>query len=389
MMEIPSLTFDRILLIKGGSFDLPSIPAGEKGTISLPLDQFNIKGDNEIYLTVSLVLKQSTLWANAGHEVAWFQHRLHEPTSKSTSSSLNHLSSKLQVSTEGSVVKISGLNFVFTFDRARGSVKSWAVDGKEILYPDPKTGVAVIPSFWRPATDNDVSGSLPYWQRFGVDALTSQLRSFSIDSSDSQKTVLKAHTYLTPPVLGWGWNSEVEYTVYATGALSIDVARLSPTGPFPEHIPRVGLNLHGSEALEQVSWFGLGPGESYPDKKSAQHVGIWDVESVNELQIPYDVPQENGNRLETRWVKFGSRGAGLRASRVDEDSQFSFVASHHSTDTIQSARHPPDLVEDGAVHLRLDARVAGVGSGACGPAVREDLMVKTEEYKFKFLLEPL
>lgn len=343
---------------------------------------------------MSLVLKQATAWAPAGHEVAWFQHQLHAPkaTVATAPRGLNKLSSKLDVTTIGSLLAVTGTNFNFTFDRARGYLKNWSVNGHMLLHVDPKTGVAVIPSLWRPVTDNDVSGSLPYWQRFGVDALTSQLRSFVVDTSDPQKAVVKAHTFLTPPVLDWGYHAEIEYTVYTTGALSINVTRLSPTGAKPEYIPRVGLDLYGSNALDGVSWLGLGPGESYPDKKDSQRVGLWEVETISELRTPYDVPQENGNREDTRWLEVASPMAGFRAARSGSsahDSHFSFAASRYSNDTVQAARHPPDLVEDEAVHLRLDARVAGVGTGACGPAVKEDFMVKTGDFAFEFLLEPL
>lgn len=381
-------------MVAAGSLELPTIAAGTKGTIPLPSHQLDLSGQEEAYLTVSLVLKHTTSWAPAGHEVAWFQHQLHAPSATATAptSSLNKVSSKLDITAKGTLVEISGVNFNFAFDRARGYLKNWVVNGHTLLHADPKTGVAVIPSFWRPATDNDVSGSLPYWRRFGVDTLTSQLRSFSIDTSDPQKAVVKAHTFLTPPVLDWGYHAEIEYTVYTTGALSIDVVRLSPAGSKPDYIPRVGLNLYGSKELDNVSWFGLGPGESYPDKKDSQRVGVWEVETVSQLHTPYDVPQENGNREETRWLKVASPMAGLRATRSGssvDDSQFSFLASRHSDDTIQAAQHPPDLVEDEAVHLRLDARVAGVGTGACGPAVKEDFMIKTEDFSFKFLLEAL
>lgn len=39
--------------------------------------------------------------------------------------------------------------------------------------------------------------------------------------------------------------------------------------------------------------------------------------------------------------------------------------------------------------MRLDARVVGVGTGACGPRVREDALVKVEPMEFSFVLEAL
>ncbi|KAH6889772.1 glycosyl hydrolases family 2, TIM barrel domain-containing protein [Thelonectria olida] len=380
-------------LLAAGALELPVVKAGEKRSVDIPAEALKFKSDKEVYLTVSLTLKHKTAWAPIGHEVAWAQHRLQNSTVHSADQAiLDRPSSEIKVTSKGSQVTISGDEFVFEFDRARGGLKRWASNGQTILDPNPKDGVAIIPSFWRPGTDNDVPASLPYWRRFGVDNLTSQLRSLVIDSS-ADKVVVKARSFITPPVLDWGWDCEIEYTVTASGALIIDVTRLAPTGSFPSHVPRIGLNLHASKSLDQVRWLGLGPGESYPDKKSSQRVGIWEVASVSELHTPYDVPQENGNRLETRWLTLTDvrSHAGLRVSRLDggADAEFSFVASRHSDEVVQAALHPPDLVEGDGVFVRVDAKVAGVGTAACGPGVRDDLLVKSEETTFKIKLEKI
>ncbi|KAG6031191.1 hypothetical protein E4U41_007652 [Claviceps citrina] len=377
----------------GDKLALPDVPPGRTSQISLPDALSTCKSTKEVYLTISVRLAHETSWAETGHEVAFFQHRIQTASKISAGSlSMNKLSSKeMQVSTKGSAVTVSGLNFCFTFDRARGVLKSWIVNGEEMLSGDGAAGGAVHPSFWRPATDNDVSGSLPYWQRFGVDRLTSQLRSFAVDTSRSDQVVIKAHTFVTPPVLAWGFDCEVEYTMTNTGLLRINMARLHATGSVPDHIPRIGFNLRLNKALDRAKWFGLGPGESYPDKKSSQRVGVWQVDHVADLHVPYDVPQENGNRMATRWVRLNTHQpspSGIRARRIGEDSTFSFVASRHSAETVQAAKHPTDLVEeDDATLLRLDVEVAGVGTGACGPAVREDLMVRCKDMSFGFELE--
>ena len=165
----------------------------------------------------------------------------------------------------------------------------------------------------------------------------------------------------------------------------------------PAHVPRVGLNLCLPRRFDAVKWQGLGPGESYPDKRSAQRMGVWSADSVAELQTPYEVPQENGNRMATRWVKvFEPQGTGVRAAAGDAsewsancEREFSWVATRHDAKALQDAMHPCDLVEEDATLVRLDAQVAGVGTAACGPGVREDLLVKVEEMKFSFVLEGL
>jgi len=122
------------------------------------------------------------------------------------------------------------------------------------------------------------------------------------------------------------------------------------------------------------------------------------VGDVAELQTGYEVPQENGNRMGTRWVSLrdGEGKTGLRAiaSGGDDwsrncDREFSFLVTTHSVESLQGAAHPCDLVEESATLVRLDAKVAGVGTGACGPGVRGDLLVGVEGMRFGFVLEAL
>jgi beta-galactosidase len=54
----------------------------------------------------------------------------------------------------------------------------------------------------------------------------------------------------------------------------------------------VGLELEAPKGLEQVRWLGLGPHETYPDRK---HSGLKDVHTahVKDLHTPYVVPSES------------------------------------------------------------------------------------------------
>lgn len=355
-----------------------------------------IDTDKEVFLTVSLHLRHGQSWAKHGHEIAWHQHRLATPEALTGPASATQLASDLKIVKGQSTLVVECPAFSFTFDRARGYLTSWVIDGVPILQGDSgkASGAVIKPGFWRPPTDNDQPVSIPYWQRFGVDILTSQLRDFTITSSTGPKgeqphtVTVTAKTFLSPPVLDWGWNVVTDYTVSTTGTLEIAVST-SPSGSFPSHVPRIGLDCRLPRRFDAVRWYGLGPGESYPDKAAAQRVGIWEVDSVTELHTPYEVPQEGGNRMGTRWVTLTEpQGAGLRVTG-GVDGEFSWRASRYADATVREAKHPCDLVEEDATLLRLDAKVAGVGTAACGPGVREDLLVKAEEIKFAFLLEPV
>ncbi|KAK4231087.1 glycoside hydrolase [Podospora fimiseda] len=385
-----------------GAFDLPAILPGETKKASLDdklASTLNGLGGKDVFLTISLILRHTTAWAKAGHEIAWHQHRTTLPSDKTTylelQTSNRDLASRVRLNQSATSLTVSDNGFCFVFDKTTGHLRLWEVDQSHLLIPDPGTGSALSLGFWRPHTDNDIPHSLPYWKRFGLDALTSQLRSIKTTTAPEAITIV-SNLYIAPPVLNWGFNAEISYTINNSGALNISV-RLNPVGYHPpSHIPRVGLNLRLAPRFDKVKWLGLGPGESYPDKQSAQRVDVYDSD-IEGLHTGYDVPQENGNRMGTRWLLLGNSGIispGIRVTGKDSKI-FSFAASKYSAKTIEEARHPCDLEgkeeKDGAILVKLDAEVAGVGTAACGPGVREDLLVKVEEdgMKFGFVLKPM
>jgi beta-galactosidase len=238
-----------------------------------------------------------------------------------------------------------------------------------------------------------MSYDLGEWRRFGLDALTSQLRKMHV-VQHSTSIEVTADTYLSAPILGWGFFASINYTVSGNGALTVNV-HLKPRGPTPADLPRMGLDLLLADELDNASWFGLGPGEAYADKKRSQKVGIYNATTA-ELHTPYEVPQEGGNRMETRWLHVhDSRGWGLRVTRVKEESDkqptelFQWVATRYSAEAVEAARHAPELVPEKRVRLRLDAESCGVGTGACGPRTLDMYRVKCEERKFGFDLQPV
>jgi len=386
------LTCSSTTLLESGELLIPEVKARQQAEFSLPQSIFSHTGENETFLTISFRLRAATSWADASHEVAWWQHKL--PSPATAQKPLPSLESRhtLQVQDSNTSLQISGSSWTLDFDRARGYLTSWQSAGHTLLQQDPRTSAAIIPSFWRAPTDNDVPISLPYWRRFGLDDMTSQLRSLSVQSSEETgEVVVKTSTYLSPPVLAWGYNATTTYTAFPNGSLAVKV-KLEPTGSYPKTIPRVGLELHLPKALDEATWFGPGPGESYPDSRRSQKVGIWS-KTVAELQTNYEVPQENSNRMDTRWLTISeSGGSGISVTggtTSDGTNLFKWAAGRQTAATLEAARHPCDLVEEDATLLRLDAEVAGVGSAACGPGVREEFEVKCRDIEFEFVLRPV
>ncbi|KAI1082524.1 intracellular beta-galactosidase BgaD [Whalleya microplaca] len=373
--------------LESGELSVPDVKAWTRAELILPADVSKYKdNEEEVFLTITFALRTTNNWAKSSHEVAWWQHKISEKPVQVAASPLV-LAGQVAIQDSRASVVISGSGWSVTFDKTRGYITAWKNGGEDLLEVDDETHAAVFPNFWRSPTDNDVPGAVPHWKKHGVDSITSQLRTFNVSRNEKTSAVeVAAHTYLAAPIVGWGYDVHTLYTISPAGSISIKVD-LKPTGPKPDYIPRLGLGLRLPKKLDSVNWFGRGPGESYPDKQQAQRIGIWEG-TVAGLQIPYDVPQENGNRMDTRWVRIGSpQGAGLVARKASDSKTFSWQATRHAPKTLERARHPCDLVEEDANLLFLSHKVAGVGTGACGPAVRDDLKVKVEDDQFEFVLE--
>lgn len=54
---------------------------------------------------------------------------------------------------------------------------------------------------------------------------------------------------------------------------------------------RVGLSFQVPKELEEVSWFGLGPHENYPDRKRGALLDIHHSQA-KDLYVPYVMPGE-------------------------------------------------------------------------------------------------
>ena len=82
----------------------------------------------------------------------------------------------------------------------------------------------------------------------------------------------------------------------------------------PLWLPRVGMTLTLDERLNQVEWYGRGPQENYPDRKTGYKIGIY-RSTVDDMYEPYLIPQDYGLRTDNRWVRMtDEQGLGLEFS---------------------------------------------------------------------------
>ncbi|WPH01329.1 Hypothetical protein R9X50_00416800 [Acrodontium crateriforme] len=358
--------------ISTGSLPLPSILAGQSREVLLPPDILNHKGKIGMLVTIRFNLNKTLAWASTGHEIAWTQAWIGEAGPSVSPPVSLATSAPLQVQSSKTTWSISNDIFEVTFDRARGTIQSWSSGGKPLLVTSPEVCGAITPAFWRAPIDNDRPRDTIYWKRFGLDSMTSQLRSLSLNQISQDEVEIVSSTYLAPPILNWGYESTLTYRISSNNSIEIS-SKLKPTGKFPETVPRIGLELRLDKGLVMAKYCGLGPGESYPDKCSASHIGVFES-SVKDLSTMYEVPQENGERMGAHFVELmdHANGLGIKATRIDLRDTFGWAAGYHSPQALQKAKHPCDLIEEDTLLFRLDHQIAGVGTGACGPGIAPD-----------------
>ena len=133
------------------------------------------------------------------------------------------------------------------------------------------------------------------------------------------------------------------------------------------------------ETVTKAAWFGLGPGEAYPDSKEAQKVGYYKL-PVEALSTNYTYPQENGNRHEVRRAAFyDDKMCGILVSGAP---LFDFSAHHYTAQALEEAKHPHEIEYCDELVLNLNWKSAPLGSNSCGPLPEDKLLIKPGDFKF-------
>ena len=320
--------------VESGELDLPHVAAGESVEFDLPA---KAGSDAETWLTVRAVLAGDEPWAQTGHEIGWGQVRLVERP-------------------RGAALPGSG---AVALDRVRGVLTELAgltVDGPRL-------------DAWRAPTDNDRiphDSAADAWRAIGLH----RLRHRVVDVRDQDGGVV-VRTRTAPAALDAGFLSTMRWVPLAGGGLLLDVS-VQPEGEWPAPIPRLGLVWSLPAELDDVTWYGGGPGEAYPDTRRAARIGRF-TSSVDGLQTPYVMPQENGRRADVRWAELTGGGGGVRIEALPSDEgdpgTFAFTARRWTSADLDAARHPVDLVPRDRVWLTVDLAHRGIGTASCGPDV--------------------
>ena len=399
-------------VIASGEIALDLEP-GETGIYTIPFTKPAVNPGKEYRITVSSVLKEDTIWAGKGHELAWEQFEL--PDWYITPAAAAKPAGNVRIG-EGGIV--SGDGFTYLFDLENGALKSMVVDGKELLKSPLKLNI------WRAPVADEVDG----WDGFTtMSGNYSDKRGYAVAGSDQTIASMyyAAHVddpvFLNDPVKLYqaggsayvdvrelavfggmtdpdkdnpenylrsrglaAFESIYRYRIDADGTISVK-HYLNPQGQMPQWLPRIGLTLSLDSGLGNVEWYGRGPQSSYPDRKTGCRMGIYES-TVEDMYEPYLIPQDYGLRMDNRWVEF-TDGSG-RGLHISMDVPFAFNAYPFTTENLTRAEYTFQLRRTGVVTVNLDYDTSGVGE-TCNGIYQGYRAVPDEVYERTLTIKPL
>ena len=357
-------------------------PLCEK-TYDLPVRPETAPG--EYTVTVSFHLKEETIWAAAGHEVAFGQYVYTvKEERKPVYKTVTVIRSKHNIG-------VKGENFDVLFSVLDGGLVSYRYAGKEMIKEIPK------PNFWRAPVDNDQGSQMP--KRYAQWKIASMYPSHKDFRKGTYSPILEpkveetkgeagvssvkvTYTYLMPtaPV------SECTLTYEVTGdgkvktTLSYDPVK--ELGDMPEF----GVIFKFDADYDHVKWYGLGPAETYVDRKRGAKLGIYE-NLVTDNMAKYIVPQECGAKEEVRYASVTDRrGRGMLFEMDEKSGPMMFSALPYTPHELENAKDPYELPQVHYTVVRAALGQMGIaGDDSWGaPTHPEYLLDAGEKMTFTF-----
>ena len=312
----------------------------------------------EYALTISFRLKADTLWAKAGHEVAFGQSVIANiaPAAKTKSA-------PFVVTCGTHNIGVRGEHFDALFSDLNGGLTSYRYAGKEMIEEIPR------PNFWRAPIDNDMGNNMAglrgQWKLASLYATTKGIGK-QIPNPTGFSYINPVHEVLEDSVVvTYLYNLQttpaaqcsLQYRVFGDGRIQTTL-HYDPVEGLPG-MPEFSVMFKINADYDHLEWYGNGPEETYWDRQHGAKLGRYH-NLVADNMAKYLVPQECGAKTGVRWAKVTDRkGRGLLFTA---ETPMMFSALPYTPHELENARHPYELPP---VHYTV-IRAIGVQMGVGG-----------------------
>lgn len=280
----------------------------------------------------------------------------------------------VDISEDDSTLTLKGAAFWYVFNKKTGVFDKMEFEGRDLLTQPMNIHI------WRAPTDND-RNIKKEWMRARYHEAFSRAYKTTYKIS-AQEIKIYCTSSLSAPSIQKIMEIQTVWTVQNNGGIHISMS-VKKNEEFPE-LPRFGIRLFLDRTLENITYCGIGPCESYRDKCRAGNHGIYS-ENIVDMHEDYIRPQENGSHWDCDYVTAEGEAYGLTAVSC---KAFSFNASVYTEEELTSKAHNYELEPCGSCVLCLDYGQNGIGSNSCGPGLGRQYRLDEREFCFEIKLVP-
>ena len=354
--------------------DLPLLNTPARGTEEIQLP-YTLPEDGVCALNLRFYQQDEAAGIPAGTEAAFVQLSL--PVQPAAECPETSLGGRVICQRQGDSFVLSAGPSTLVYDSQTAAFRSWSVRGRELLRQPMSFQV------WRAPTDND-RNIQNTWRRAGYDHLKTRVYHTAVREENGACVLESAISLVPEQTLAPMIRADVCWTVQSDGRVHLETrVRVEEAAPY---LPRFGIRLFLSESIDNLTYFGYGPYESYIDAHQASHMGRF-VSTVKEQAVPYIRPQEQGSHYACTFAELTAPdGTGLRA---EGRPCFDFSALPYSAEELEAAPHRHDLPPSSGPVWSLDYRQSGIGSNSCGPELAEAYRLGEKTFTFAVSIFPL
>ncbi|MDO4900896.1 glycoside hydrolase family 2 TIM barrel-domain containing protein [Actinomyces sp.] len=353
------------VIVDSGELALPeSVPPHT--AVAVPCT-VHVPESGRCHLLVSYRLKAAVPLLDRGHELGFDEiplptarphHHVLDRMAGAAAPSSGPRTAAPTATTAGTTeLMVTGETFSYTFDTRTGLPSRLVVGGHDLLVRPVEINT------WRAPTDNDAEVRKA-WETAQYHHTSA--RAYRVEAEQrGDAVVVQVEASVGAPAVQPVLRAQGEWVISPSGLIELR-ARVGLDPAFPP-LPRLGLRLFLPASMTSVAYHGLGPQESYVDKRRASYHDTFHTD-VDALHVPYLRPQEGGSHADCDYVTVSDDAVSLTAAG---SQPLSFNASRYTQEELTRARHDVELQPSGATVLCLDRAMAGIGSASCGPALQE------------------
>lgn len=363
-------------VVEQGLLQTPSVDPGEEGTVNVPAF---IPEEGQTYLKICYYSDKETELVPEDHLLGFDEIKIENEDSRnqivlSVLSDVNQGRNGIEIDENDKYIEITGKRFHYVLNKHTGMFSEMEYDGvQQITKP-------VEVNIWHAPIDNDMYIK-EEWYRARFDQTSTRAYDAMVEIKE-ECVAIHCPMSLSAKTIQRILDMDTTWTIDENGAigLTMDVKR------YPEfpRLPRFGIRLFLNKCMEQVTYYGMGPEESYVDKHRASSHGLY-MKEIAEMHEDYIRPQENGSHYDCSYVMIEGAEAGIMA--VSEQT-FSFNASIYTQEELTEKKHNYELCPSENTVLCLDYAQNGIGSNSCGPDLLEKYRFTEKEFTFEIKLIP-